>query len=279
MREPRIFAPGVVSTELREYGITFTPDGREAYFTRRPRRGPAQILVTRFEEGAWRQPEPWQGAADHDEAPRISSDGSTMIFASRRPTPGLGDRSDNLWTSRRIDGTWREPVPVAGAVNRPRRDEDDRTGGVELGPAFLPDGSILYWSRADPDWGADIFRAAPGPNGDFGRPIPLRLNSPGDETNVAVSPDGDYLIFQAYRDASGLGGQDLYVARRNAFGWDAPVVLREPLNSPANDGYPSFSPDGRFLFFASDRGARSGYYDIWYVEVDAIDLGGKPGPT
>ena len=51
--EPTLFAPGVISTEEREYGITFTPDGREAYFTRRSRRGPSRIMVTRWEVGRW----------------------------------------------------------------------------------------------------------------------------------------------------------------------------------------------------------------------------------
>jgi Tol biopolymer transport system component len=94
------------------------------------------------------------------------------------------------------------------------------------------------------------------------------LNSPGSETNPAVSPDGRYLLFQAYRDIDAVGGEDLYVAERTDFGWGPARLLPEPINSPENDGYPRFSPDGRYLFFASDR-APGGSWSIYYVESSA----------
>lgn len=269
---PRAFAPDVVSTGMREYGITFSPDGREAYFTRRGRRGPAQIFVTRYREGAWTDPSLIPFAGDHDESPSISRDGRTMIFASRRLMPGSGDRSDNLWVVRRSGVEWGVPSPLPGSVNQPRSEADDFVTGTELGGTLLTDLSILYWSRIDPDWGADIVRSELQPDGRYGPPVPLRINSTGDEMNAVLSPDGRFIVFQAYRDASAPGGQDLYVSRRNEFGWGAPVLLPAPFNSPANDGYPSFSPDGRFFFFSTDRDMQSGYYDIWYVEAAALGL-------
>ena len=269
---PAVFAPGVISTGLREYGITFTPDGREAYFTRRARRGPPQILVSTYGESGWSEPTAPPFASEYDEGPRMAADGESMLFASRRLIPGTGDRSDNVWIVRRGEEGWGRPSALRGAVNQPRSEDDDFVTGTELGPAFLPDGSILYWSRVDPDWGADIYRSALLDDGTYGPPVPLRINSTGDETNATLSPDGRFLLFQAYRDASAPGNQDLYVSRRNEYGWDAPVLLPAPLNSPENDGYPSFSPDGRFFFFASDRDARGGYYDVWYVDADELDL-------
>jgi len=269
---PEVFAPNVVSTRMREYGITFSPDGREAYFTRRGRRGPPQIVVTRFEEGAWTDASPIPFAAEYDESPSLSHDGETMLFASRRLMPGSGDRSDNLWVVHRNGGEWGAPLPVPGRVNQPRSEVDGFTMGTELGPTLLADSSLLYWSRLDPDWGADMVRAEVQSDGRYGPPVPLRINSTGDETNAVLTPDEGFIVFQAYRDASAPGGQDLYVSRRNEYGWDAPVLLPEPFNSPANDGYPSFSPDGRFFFFATDRDDQSGYYDIWYVEAAALDL-------
>jgi len=269
---PRIFGAGVISTGLREYGITFSPDAREAYFTRRARRGPAQIFESRFVDGIWTEPTLVEFSGDYDQAPHISPDGRVMVFTSRRLMPGSGDRSDNLWTSVRADARWGAPIPLPGLVNEPSAEDDGFRTGSEVGPELLPDGSILFWSRRDPDWGADVYRAERLPDQTFGAPTPLRINSTGEETNVAMSPDGQYLILEAYRDASAPGGQDLYVSRRNAYGWDVPVLLPGPFNSPANDGYPSFSPDGRFFFFASDRDQSGGYYDIWYVDADALNL-------
>ncbi|MDE3003187.1 MAG: hypothetical protein OXU33_13095 [Gemmatimonadota bacterium] len=272
VRTPRVFAPNVISTGLREYGITFSPDGQEAYFTRRPRRGPPQIFASRFEEGSWGEPVPVPFSSEHDEAPSISADGQAMMFVSRRHIPGSGDRSDNIWVVNRGENGWGPPTPLVGLVNQPRSETGDFVTGSELGPVMLLDGSILFWSRSDPDWGADIYRSELLADGTYEQPVPLRINSTGEETNVAMSPDGRFLIFQAYRDASAPGNQDLYVSRQNEHGWDAPVPLPSPVNSPANDGFPSFSPDGRFFFFASDRSARGGYYDIWYVGSDMLGL-------
>ena len=63
------------------------------------------------------------------------------------------------------------------------------------------------------------------------------------------------------------------MSERTDYGWSAPRLLAEPINSPFNEGYPSFSPDGRFFFFASDRGSRNGYWSIYYVDTDALGLG------
>lgn len=267
---PTLFAPDVVSTSMREYGITFTPDGREAYFTRRARRGPGQIHVTRFAEGTWSEPVAASFALPRDEAPFIAPDGSRMYFASNRPGLEGLNGSHDIWVMDRGPEGWLEPSPLGGAVNRPEVETEDYTLGFESGPVLLGNGALLYWARSDPDWGSDLFVAEPGPDGAFLAPRALTINSFGDETSPAMSPDGRVLVFQGYRDATGPGEQDLYYSRKTDFGWSDPVPLPEPINSVGNDGYPSFTADGRFFFFASDREARSGYYDIYYMSVDAL---------
>jgi Tol biopolymer transport system component len=111
-------------------------------------------------------------------------------------------------------------------------------------------------------------------DGRFVNPRPLLLNSSGAESYPAVSPDGRVLVFQAYRDFTAVGEQDLYVSQRTEYGWSTPRLLPEPINSPGNDGYPSFSPDGRYLFFASDRQAPGGTWAIYYVGATALDAWG-----
>lgn len=272
--EPRIFAPGTISTGQREYGITFTPDGREAYFTRRGRRGPPRIMVTRWEDGGWSPPQPAPFAREDDEAPFITPDGGTMLFASRRPMRGSRDRSENIWRARREPDGWSAPEPLPGTVNQPWGEVDDFTVGTELGPALSPEGVLLYWSRVSPDWGSDIYVAEPDEEGGFSNPRPLRLNSVGEELNPAISPDGRLLVFQGYR-AGGLGDDDLYLSRRTPYGWEEPRLLPEPINSVDGEGHPRFSPDGRLLFFSSDRGG--GLEDIYVVDVSALEGWGTPG--
>jgi Tol biopolymer transport system component len=269
---PTELVPGIVSTSAREYGITFAPDMTEAYFTRRSRRGPPQIYNTRFEDGAWTEPALAAFSGGSDEAPFLTGDGSRVLFSSRRALPRNGDRSNNIWsTVRRGDG-WSEPVPLEGGVNQPRREVGEYTTGNERGPVLLPSGALLYWTGQDPEWGDDLYVAEQNDEGVFADPRPLRLNSYGDESSPTMSPDGRYLVFQGYRGAEGFGGQDLYVSERTEHGWSDPRPLPEPINGEANDGYPSFSGDGRYFFFASDRGARGGYYSIYHVSVEALGL-------
>lgn len=279
--EPTVFAPGVLSTEEREYGITFTPDGREAYFTRRPRRGPTRIFVSRWVGDRWTRPEPASFTLEGDETPFITADGSMMLFTSRRPIRGSLDRSENIWMVRRKAGGWSEPEPAGGTVNQPGSEIDDFDVGEELGPVLLPGGELLYWTSVSPDWGSDIYVADPDGEGAWTRPRPLRLNSTRDEHNAAMSPDGRYLVFQAYRDADAFGDDDLYVSERTQYGWSEPRLLPEPINSSHFEGHPRFSPDGRHFFFASDRDGdgsrRGGDDDIYFVNVDALGLvGGGP---
>ena len=271
---PQLFAPGIVSTDAREYGITFTPSGTEAYFTRRQRRrrARAQILVTRFVAGAWTEPEVAPFSTDGDEAPFITADGERMLFSSTRSLSGSLDRSNNIWMMDRTRDGWSDPSPLEGVVNLPRGRVDDFTTGSEMGPVLLADGSLLYSTGADPEWGNDVYVADPDPSGAFINPRPLRLNSYGDESNPAMSPGGRYLVFQGYRDARGVGEQDLYAVERTAYGWSEPWLLPEPINSERSDAYPSFSPDGRYFFFASDREGRGGVYSIYYVDVEALGL-------
>jgi hypothetical protein len=44
---PEVFAPGIVSTAAHEFSCSFTPDGKEFYFTRRdPKLNQPFIMVT-----------------------------------------------------------------------------------------------------------------------------------------------------------------------------------------------------------------------------------------
>jgi Tol biopolymer transport system component len=270
--EPTVFAPGVISSDLRDYDIAFTPDGREAYFTRRSRRGPPRIFVTTYSDSGWTAPTPAPFGSERDEGPYITADGSTMLFSSRRPAPGQAEPSDDIWIMYRQGTGWSEPQPVAGPVNRPSERLGRYTLGAELGPSLLPDGGLLYWARTSPEWGGDLYVALPDDEGGFRQPSPLRVNSQGEESDPVVSPGGRYILFQAYRDASGYGEQDLYAIERTRYGWSDPILLPEPINSVHSEGWPSFSPDGKRFFFASDRDARPGYYDIYWVNVEALGL-------
>ncbi|RMG77013.1 MAG: flagellar motor protein MotB, partial [Bacteroidetes bacterium] len=82
------------------------------------------------------------------------------------------------------------------------------------------------------------------------------------------SPDGNTLYFSQNgieESRKGVYNMQLYVARSNGDGkWKTPEKL--PFCSPQyNYMHPSISPDGKWLFFISDKPGGQGGADIWYV--------------
>jgi Tol biopolymer transport system component len=276
--EPTLFAPGVISTDANEYRITFSPDGREAYFTRsaRTRRARPAVFVSRVVGDAWSEPEPAEFSTGWEESPFMTSDGSRLFFSSRREVPGWGGGSGNanLWVVERGPDGWSEPVPLPGEVNKPRVSE--RRGAPargESGAALLPDGTLLYSTQEEPDRAEDIYVADPL-EGRFVNARPMLLNSSGLESSPAMSPDGRFLVFHGFRDVYARS-DDLFVSERTEYGWSDPRPLPEPINSPFDEAYASFSPDGRLLFFSSNRGR--GGMSIYYVGVEALGIADEDG--
>jgi outer membrane protein OmpA-like peptidoglycan-associated protein/tetratricopeptide (TPR) repeat protein len=97
----------------------------------------------------------------------------------------------------------------------------------------------------------------------LGKPI----NTDGNEGALSISPDGNLLFFAACNREDGYGSCDLYKSNRTADGWSPPENLGEIVNSPQWDSQPTFSSDGKTLYFASKRPGGKGSSDIWKTEL------------
>jgi hypothetical protein len=73
------------------------------------------------------------GAAQEIEA-WVAPDETMLVYAAKDRADGLG--SYDLYASRRCDGAWTAPRPLAGGVNTP---------GWEFGPRFSEDGATFYF--------------------------------------------------------------------------------------------------------------------------------------
>ena len=82
----------------------------------------------------------------------------------------------------------------------------------------------------------------------------------GGEGPPRISPDGQRIAWMSIR-----GGEDWDVYTMNLEGGD----IRRLTDSLSDDGYPSWSPDGRWIAFDSDR---YGSFDLFVVRAE----GGKP---
>jgi peptidoglycan-associated lipoprotein len=93
---------------------------------------------------------------------------------------------------------------------------------------------------------------------------------------ITFSPDGKIMVFAKGNSGKRKGGNDvdLFLSRFRNGAWSAPVPLN--INDPeAWDSSPSFSPDGRTLYFASNRKGRArdkssyGGTDIYSAQMDS----------
>ena len=135
---PQIFAPGVISTG-HEFGITFTPNGKELYFSRFESKKPIHIFHAVMADGKWQQPEPISFSSDHwsDLDPFLSPDGTHLFFVSTRPAPwaAAGSKNMDIWVATMESGKWGEPrwlegVNSAGKEGSPSVDRAGNLYGI-----------------------------------------------------------------------------------------------------------------------------------------------------
>jgi Tol biopolymer transport system component len=199
--------------------------------------------------------------------------GDRLYFSSNRPRPGTTASDFDTWYVQRTGATWGEPVHVDGAPSGP---------GNQVFVSIARDGTLYF--QSDTGGGSDIYRASPAtgaPIGTAAYPTATVLDgisTAASESNPAISPDGTVLVFVSERDG-GLGGADLYLSRFRAGAWSTATNLGEAINSPFGDFAPAFSPDGKYLFFTSERpgiapapatGRPPG--DIYQIDVTALGI-------
>lgn len=102
------------------------------------------------------------------------------------------------------------------------------------------------------------------------------LNTNGNEGAQTLSSDGKWLFFTGCGRADGQGSCDIYFSRSTAKGWSTPINLDYPINTPFFDGQPSFSANGKTLFFISNRQGGVGGMDIWYCNIVGFKPDGIP---
>ncbi len=89
---------------------------------------------------------------------------------------------------------------------------------------------------------------------------------------MAFSPDGKIMVFAKGNSGKRKGGEDvdLYLARFRNGVWSEPLVITGSVNSPKFwDSTPAFSPDGRTLYFSSNRDGGYGGTDIYAAQMDS----------
>lgn len=102
------------------------------------------------------------------------------------------------------------------------------------------------------------------------------LNTSGNEGAQSISSDGRSMYFTACDRNDGQGRCDIYYSTYDGARWAPGVNLGSPVNSVYWESQPSISPNGRMLFFVSNRPGGIGGMDIWYSVRGSDGKWGKP---
>jgi len=245
--EPHIFGEGVISTPDYEFNASFTPDGKAVYFSKSdPVFSRISIVQSEWKGSKWSLPQMSSFSGQwKDTDPYVSADGNKLFFASDRSTEGsLTARKDyDLWYVERSKTGWGAPIHLQAPIN---------TDDMDVYPSLAANGNLYFISnRAGGKGGMDIYRARR--NGDhYSQPENLPFNTPGNDLDPVIAPDESFIVFVTNRPG-GQGQGDLYVSFREGENWSAAWSLGKKINTQFNEIAAGISPDGKRLYFASNR--------------------------
>lgn len=102
------------------------------------------------------------------------------------------------------------------------------------------------------------------------------INTDGNEGAQSLSADGNWMFFTACNREDGRGSCDIYFSQKVGKEWSKPVNLGPPVNSPYWESQPSFSSDGKTIYFSSNRPGGVGGKDIWQATIVGFKSNGTP---
>ncbi len=255
----------------------------EAVFTALQQSMPDNVLVKNGLESARKAPE-WKQEGSRYTVKRVDlfnsrrddyspvlagEDYSRLYFTSTR-NDALGDelngvtgmKSADIFFSEKDDkGKWSKPEAIGTGLN---------TEYDEGACCITPDGGQMYLTqctydasspryakivvsnRADALWGAP-------------KDYPLTNDTLSAFAHPAISPDGEWLYFVSDMPG-GKGGLDIWRTRITPSGPMGVENLGEPINTPGNEMFPTFRPNGD-LYFSSDGHPGMGGLDIFIATI------------
>lgn len=98
-------------------------------------------------------------------------------------------------------------------------------------------------------------------------PLEYPINTGYNEGAQCISPDGHYLFFTLCNTDFGNGSCDLYWSKRIGERWSRPRNFDAPVNTKSWESQPSIAPDGKTIYFVSNRPGGFGGMDIWKTEM------------
>ena len=175
-----------------------------------------------------------------------------------------GMKSADIFVAKRNEwGRWQKPEPLESEVNSEYED-----GAC----SFSADGKTMYFTRCrvlpDAPAYAEIY-VSQRMAAEWGAPqkCVLTADSLSSVAHPALSPDGVFLYFVSDMPG-GQGGLDIWRAAVTAKGFGYVENLGNEINTPGNEMFPGFAPDGA-LIFSSDGHMGMGGLDLFRAVADS----------
>lgn len=227
-----------------------------------------------------------RGSEDVDEIRPVRFDRTTVArtespldsrdFVASIGTPAYRAGSDSMLLAGQFPGRVRGDYDLASARLDKERlvDADQHPGSAFISwqsqPALSPDGEHLYFAgdRLDGLGGTDIYVMHRGRDGRWSEPenVGPAVNTPCDELFPFVSSDGSELYFSSAGHNT-VGGYDLFRAPLVGGVPGKAVNLGRPINTPADEIYPT-SPPGAdpdtLLYYGSNQSGSQGF-DVYVL--------------
>ena len=205
-----------------------------------------------------------------DYSPMLAGEENNQLFFTSTRNQAKGDevsgitgtKNGDIFVSQKDEkGKWQRPEVIDSELN------SDFDEGV---CSFTPDGRTMYLTqcKTDPDYPrfATIMTSNRS-DASWGKATELKLTRDTLSTfaHPAVSPDGQWLYFTSNMPG-GMGGYDIWRVRLTTSGVGGVENLGAPINTPGNEMFPTFRPNGD-LYFSSDGHEGMGGLDIYIAKI------------
>jgi len=237
---PQVFAPGVISTPFSEWSTSFTPDGQTVYSSQ----GGIYwtIVYAKKQNGVWQKPNVASFSGRfRDTDPFITPDGKHIVFVSSRPTPDMSQdkpqKATHVWYADLVSGDkWGTPHHLDSAINLP--------GISNYAPSVSAKGTLFYCSRRKELTGMQSFYAE-WMGDHYATPKQVIIKGAAEIQDPFIAPDESYIIF--------LNGNDIMISFKKDGGWSEAQNIGAQVNDGSSISSPCVSPDGKMLYYSSNR--------------------------
>ena len=206
-----------------------------------------------------------------DYSPMLLGDEYEQIYFTSTRNDAQGDelsgitgtKAGDIFYSEKDDkGKWSRPEAIATGLN---------TDYDEGACCFTPDGKEMYLTQCVTDPASPRFAqivTSSRSDAAWGKVQKLEITQDTLSTyaHPAISPDGEWLYFVSDMPG-GMGGYDIWRVRITPSGLGGVENLGAPINTPGDEMFPTFRPNGD-LYFSSNGHTGMGGLDIYIARID-----------